>query len=140
MDSKDAQCDIEIIAEINHAPRMTSAEIFALAEHYRKSGADVIDVGCEPDGTYWPAVGDCVKMLCDAGFRVSIDSLNPREIEPAVRAGASLVLSVNQSNVDAAPDWGCEVVVKLDVAKTDPNEFAPGLSMLKRLPIQSFRS
>jgi dihydropteroate synthase len=43
--------------------------------------------------------------------RVSIDSFHPKEIEPAVRAGAELVLSVNASNRDAAPDWGCEVVV-----------------------------
>ena len=103
--------NLEIIAEINHAPRMNSTEVLELARHYRQSGADVIDVGCEPDGTFWPDVADCVKMLCDEGFRVSIDSLNPREIAPAVRAGASLVLSVNQTNVDAAPDWGCEVVV-----------------------------
>ncbi len=103
--------DLKIIAEINHAPRMSRDEILDLANHYRQSGADYIDVGCEPDGTFWPGVGDCVKMLCDAGFEVSIDSLNPQEIEPAVRAGASLVLSVNQSNLRAAPDWGCEVVV-----------------------------
>jgi dihydropteroate synthase-like protein len=45
------------------------------------------------------------------GHRVSIDSLNPVEIEPAVRAGAELVLSVNASNREAAKDWGCEVVV-----------------------------
>ena len=41
--------------------------------------------------------------------------MNPREIEPAVRAGAELVLSVNSSNCDAACDWGCEVVVVPDV-------------------------
>ena len=40
--------------------------------------------------------------LRDDGHRVSIDSLDPREIEPAVRAGAELVLSVNSSNREAA--------------------------------------
>ena len=46
-----------------------------------------------------------------AGFKVSIDSLNPIEISNAVQAGASLVLSVNSSNRDAAVDWGVPVVV-----------------------------
>jgi dihydropteroate synthase-like protein len=102
--------DIEIIAEINHAPRLAMAEVLSTAERYRSHGADLIDVGCEP-GDAWSGVGDCVKALRDAGHRVSIDSLQPAEIEPAVRAGAELVLSVNSSNRDAACDWGCEVVV-----------------------------
>jgi len=102
--------DIEIIAEINHAPRLTTQDILAQAERFQADGADVIDVGCEP-GDAWSGVGDCVRALRDAGHRVSIDSLQPAEIEPAVRAGAELVLSVDATNRDAAPDWGCEVVV-----------------------------
>lgn len=108
--------DIEILAEINHAPRLSHEEILAMARHYAASGADLIDVGCEP-GEPWTGVGDCVKMLRDEGFRVSIDSLQPAEIAPAVSAGAELVLSVNSTNRDAAVDWGCEVVVV-------PDEFA----------------
>lgn len=102
--------DIEIIAEINHAPRRSMAEMLELADRYRSHGADIIDVGCEP-GDAWRGVSDCVKSLRDAGHRVSIDSLQPAEVEPAVRAGAELVLSVNSSNRAAACDWGCEVVV-----------------------------
>lgn len=101
--------DIEILAEINHAPRLTTAELLAAARRLADDGADVIDVGCEP-GDAWSSVSDAVKALRDAGHRVSIDSLNPAEIGPAVRAGAELVLSVNSSNRDAAADWGCEVV------------------------------
>ncbi len=109
--------DIEIIAEINHAPRLALRDILQRAERLRSHGADVIDVGCDP-GDAWQGVGDCVKALCDAGHRVSIDSLNPAEIGPAVRAGAELVLSVNRSNREAAADWGCEVVVIPDNIKT----------------------
>lgn len=111
------QYDIEIIAEINHAPRLTLAEILAEARRLSDAGADVIDVGCEP-GFAWAGVSDCVRALCDAGHRVSIDSLQPAEIGPAVRAGAELVLSVNSSNRDAAADWGCEVVAIPDDPKT----------------------
>lgn len=109
--------DIEILAEINHAPRLPLQEILAEAERLRDAGADMIDVGCDP-GEAWLGVSDCVKALRDQEHRVSIDSLNPLEIEPAVRAGADLVLSVNSSNRDAAVDWGCEVVVIPDEIDT----------------------
>lgn len=108
---------IEIIAEINHAPRLALDDILREAEQLRASGADIIDIGCDP-GDAWPGVGQCVRALKDAGHRISIDSFNPAEIEPAVKAGAELVLSVNSTNRDAAKDWGCEVVVV-------PDEIAP---------------
>ena len=101
--------DIQILAEINHAPQLTLEEIVSQANQLRSAGADLIDVGCDP-GDPWMGVGDCVKTLRDQGHRVSIDSLQPKEIEAAVHSGAELVLSVNHSNRDAAADWGCEVV------------------------------
>jgi hypothetical protein len=108
--------DIEILAEINHAPRLPLAEILSIAAEYRAAGADLVDVGCDP-GEPWSGVADCVRALKAEGHRVSIDSLNPAEIGPAVAAGAELVLSVNGSNRHAALDWGCELVVI-------PDEFA----------------
>lgn len=101
---------IEIIAEINHAPQLPLAEIVAQARQLKSDGADVIDIGCDP-GEPWTGVADCIRALTGEGLRTSIDSLNPHEIAPAVKAGAELVLSVNGSNRDAAADWGCEVVV-----------------------------
>ena len=59
-------------------------------------------------------------MVKDIGLRVSIDSMNRKEVEMAVDAGAELVLSVDSSNREAAPDWGVEVVaVPDDPANTD---------------------
>jgi dihydropteroate synthase-like protein len=101
--------DIEILAEINHAPRMARDEILAKARKARADGADDIDLGCDP-GVTWAGVGDAVKMLRDDGLRVSIDTFDIQEAEDAAKAGAELVLSVNRTNRDAAPDWGCEVV------------------------------
>lgn len=109
--------DIEIVAEINHCPRLKLADIRSMARDLANDGADVIDVGCDPDGP-WAGVADAVQALRDDGLRVSIDSLDPREIEPAARAGAELVLSVNASNRDAASDWGCEVVAVPDDPKS----------------------
>jgi dihydropteroate synthase len=101
--------DIEILAEINFAPRLVLADILSMAEAYRRDGADVIDVGCDPGNT-WTGVGETVKALRDAGHRVSIDTLNIAEIAAAAKAGAELVLSVDQNNRHAATDWGIEVV------------------------------
>jgi dihydropteroate synthase-like protein len=105
--------DIEVIAEINHCPQLPLDEILAQAKQLSADGADVIDVGCEPEGP-WNGVSDVVRALRDVGLRVSIDSLDPLEIESAVKAGAELVLSVNSDNRAAARDWGCEVVAVPD--------------------------
>ncbi len=96
--------DVEILAEINHAPQKPPSVVLAEARHYRDSGADVIDLGCDP-GTTWPGVGDAVRALRDDGLRVSIDSFDPVEVETALAAGAELVLSVNGSNVERTREW-----------------------------------
>ncbi len=104
------RCDLEILAEINFAPRFSWQDLLTQARHYQNQGADVIDLGCDP-GARWSGVGDAVRALRQEGFRVSIDSMDPVEIGDAVRSGAELVLSVNASNLEAARDWGVEVVV-----------------------------
>lgn len=109
--------DIQIVAEINHCPRLTLDQIVADAKSLAASGADVIDLGCIP-GEVWAGVNDAVRALGDEGLRVSIDSLAVEEIAAATAAGAELVLSVNSSNRAAAPDWGCEVVAIPDDPKT----------------------
>lgn len=105
---------IEILAEINHASLLKTSDIIALAKRYKASGADRIDLGCDPGGP-WPGVADAVKELVSEGFRVSIDSFDPGEVAAAVGAGADLVLSVNSSNRHLAADWGVEVVAIPDV-------------------------
>ena len=96
--------DIEIVAEVNNAPRLGREAIRVEAEHYRASGADLIDIGCTP-GRDFPDLAAVVGDLVAAGMRVSIDSLDPGEIGTAVRAGAELVLSVNGSNLEVARDF-----------------------------------
>ncbi|MCA9181771.1 MAG: dihydropteroate synthase, partial [Planctomycetales bacterium] len=66
---------IEIIAEINHAGRLTSQELIETAQRLVRDGADVIDIGCTP-GYQWNGVGDAVKLLVDHQVRVSIDSFD----------------------------------------------------------------
>jgi len=93
--------DIEILAEINNAPKLSREAIRAAAEYFRASGADLIDLGCTP-GVPFPALGDVVRELRGAGMRLSVDSFDPGEIRTAVEAGAELVLSINGTNLEVA--------------------------------------
>ncbi|HEU4680105.1 MAG TPA: DUF6513 domain-containing protein [Gemmatimonadales bacterium] len=96
---------IEILAEINNAPKLARAEISAAAEYFRASGADIIDIGCTP-GIPFPDLPVVVRELREAGMRVSVDSFDPAEIRAALEAGAELVLSVNGSNLEVARELG----------------------------------
>lgn len=109
--------DIEIIAEINDATRLTREALRRSAEHFRTSGADVVDLGCTP-GLAFPALGDVVRELTAAGMRVSVDTFDPDLVRTAVAGGAELVLSVNGSNIDVARDLdgtGARVVLVPDL-------------------------
>lgn len=106
--------DIRIIAEINHAPRLTREQLLQQALAFQQQGADVIDLGCVP-GSTWNAMSDAVRLLMDAGLRVSIDTFNVEEAAAGSKAGAELILSVNSKNREACLDWGCEVVAIPDV-------------------------
>ena len=109
--------DIEILAEINHAPRLVLDDFVSQAARFMAQGADRIDVGCDPGGP-WLEVGSYVKALVERGWKASVDSFDPIEVGLAVRGGADLVLSVNASNREHAPDWGVEVVAIPDTPGT----------------------
>jgi dihydropteroate synthase-like protein len=120
--------NIEILAEINHAPRMTDGEIVRRAADFRDSGADVIDLGCIP-GESWARAGEVTRLLRNDGHRVSIDSLERSEVETAVAAGAELVLSCNGSNVAWAADLNAELVAIPD----DPDDLGSLAETIDRL-------
>lgn len=94
---------IEIIAEINHVPDLALESVIGIAEHYRQSGADVIDLGANPGGPF-REIATYTRELVLRGFRVSIDSLDPEEIRLATEAGAELVLSVRGENAAVLRD------------------------------------
>jgi dihydropteroate synthase-like protein len=95
--------DIEILAEINNAPKRSRHDIRVEADHYRTSGADIVDIGCTP-GVPFADLGNVVRELRQAGMRVSVDSFERAEIRAAVEAGAECVLSVNGSNLAVIED------------------------------------
>ena len=128
--------DIEIIAEINNAPKLSREAIVREAMRFRASGADVIDIGCTP-GLAFPALGNVVRELVSAGLKVSIDTFDAGEIRTAVDAGATMVLSINSSNLSVAHDLaGRDVrVVALPDFGAPLDTIVPTLDLLTELKI-----
>jgi dihydropteroate synthase len=67
---------VEILAEINNAPRLTRETVRAAADYFRASGADLIDIGCTP-GLAYPDLGAVVRELREGGHARQRRQLRP---------------------------------------------------------------
>jgi len=114
---------VKILAEIVEAYRMPFDEILAMAYYYQENGADIIDLGCPPQGGF-PGVEPVVAGLKERGFTVSLDTFDPETILRADGSGMDLLLSINSQNLDLSPKLHCKVVVIPD--------FGEGLTSLER--------
>lgn len=90
--------NVLIFAEIVDAPNLSIEAILDRARKYQRDGADVIDVGCLPD-TSFPHLEECVQALHDAGFKVSVDSLEDNDLLRGGKAGADYLLSLSESTL-----------------------------------------
>ena len=90
--------DVLIFAEIVDAPMISIDEIITRAKNYQLDGADIIDIGCLPD-TPFPHLEDVVRELHQAGFKISVDSLNEDELLRGGKAGADFLLSLKESSL-----------------------------------------
>ena len=71
--------DMRIFAEIVEAPTLTLEALVARARKHKAAGADVIDIGCQPDVAF-PHLEEAVAALKREGFTVSVDSGNVDEL------------------------------------------------------------
>jgi dihydropteroate synthase-like protein len=90
----------KIIAEINEAALMSVDDIIKKADHYIKSGADIIDIGCV-NGRDFPHLEKTIKILKKKGYKTSIDTFNVEEIKRAETSGVDYLLSINGHNISA---------------------------------------
>ncbi|MDD1777697.1 MAG: dihydropteroate synthase-like protein [Candidatus Helarchaeota archaeon] len=89
-----------ILAEIVDAPKLSLEKILAMSRYYLKKGAQMIDIGAivgQNNAQSLRKITETVKSTLKVP--VSIDSLNPEEIELAVEAGADMVLSLDAGNL-----------------------------------------
>lgn len=91
-----------ILAEIVDAPRLSIQKIVRKAEYYIDHGADMLDVGAIVGEDNSKKLGKIIEELKSRFNKISlsIDSLNPAEIEAGVENGAELVLSIDEGNIE----------------------------------------
>lgn len=94
-----SQHDMRIFAEIIEAPALSVDEFVTRAKALMASGADIIDIGCQPDVPY-PHLEDTVRALKAEGFKVSVDSGNFDELRRGALAGADFLLSLDETTLD----------------------------------------
>jgi len=92
--------DLRIFAEIVDAPTLTVEQFLVRAKTLVAEGADVIDIGCQPDVPF-PHLEEMVAALRKEGFKVSVDSGDVEELRRGAKAGADYVLSLDETTLDA---------------------------------------
>lgn len=97
--------DLRIFAEIVEAPTLDVSAIVARGLRHRAAGADVIDLGCQPD-TPFPHLEDAIAALKREGCKVSVDSGDETELARGAKAGADYVLSLDETNIDIIAGTG----------------------------------
>jgi len=95
--------DVNIFAEIVDAPERDIAGILERANYYRDNGANVIDIGCLPEEKF-PHMEEAIAALHEAGFKVSVDSLDIKDLRRAGKAGADYVLSLTEKTYHLAEE------------------------------------
>ncbi len=103
---------MRVIAEIVNAPTLELDQIRKRARYFEAEGADIIDIGMlanDPKPDVIREVLDAVRSSVD--LPVSIDTLDPSEIEAAVAAGVDLVLSVDAGNMEEVAPYVRDVPV-----------------------------
>ena len=102
--------DLRIFAEIVEAPTVPIERLLERAREHTAAGADVIDIGCQPDVPF-PKLEEAVRALKKAGYKVSVDSGDVEELRRGARAGADYVLSLDDTSLDAVSGTKCVPVL-----------------------------
>lgn len=102
--------DIRIFAEIVDAPAMSVDKLVEKGRELIAKGADVVDIGCQPDVKFLH-LEETVTAMKRAGLKVSVDSGDVEELRRGARAGADFVLSLDESNLDAIAGTSCVPVL-----------------------------
>jgi dihydropteroate synthase-like protein len=103
---------LRIMAEIVDAPKLNDDEIMKKARYYASSGADIIDIGMIAGESRPKDAERAVKAVRSVvNSLISIDTLDPKEAEAAVSAGADLILSVDGGNAEEMASFASDVAV-----------------------------
>ena len=126
--------DIQIFAEITDATKLTTEEILERAKEFERSGADVIDLGCLPD-TEFPHLEASIAKLKKHGLKVSVDSLNPGELERGAIAQADYLLSLVPENLWIAEKYRKSIPIIIPDNTVGIDSLYKSIRHLKRMGI-----
>ena len=91
---------LRVLAEIANAPLLSEEELIKRATYYSNSGADMIDIGMIAGESLEDKIPAMVQVLKNNfDLPISIDTLNPLEINSAIKSGVDLVLSLDHGNL-----------------------------------------
>ncbi|MEM1537337.1 MAG: dihydropteroate synthase-like protein [Candidatus Nezhaarchaeales archaeon] len=91
---------VKVVAEILNAPVLSNAELKRKAVQYASEGADIIDLGMLAENPKPMEVKRLISTVKHAvKLPVSIDTLNPDEIDEALKHGVDMVISLERSNI-----------------------------------------
>ena len=124
-----SQYQTKIFAEIVDAPNLSIDAILAKAAYYQSQGADVIDIGCLPE-TPFPHLSETIQALKQAGFKVSIDSLQAADLLAGGKAGADYMLSLTASSLWIA-DQVAATPILIPETHGDLNSLEPAIKILQ---------
>ncbi len=102
--------DVRIFAEIVEAPQLTVEAILVRARQHAVAGADVIDIGCQPEAPF-PHLEEVIAALKVDGLKVSVDSGDLGELRRGALAGADYVLSLDETSLDVVAGTDCVPVL-----------------------------
>jgi len=103
---------MRVIAEIVNAPTLELDQIRKRALYFKSEGADIIDIGMLVNDPKPDRIGEILDAIrTSVDLPVSIDTLDPSEIEAAVAAGVDLVLSVDAGNMEEVAPYVRDVPV-----------------------------
>jgi dihydropteroate synthase-like protein len=88
-----------IIAEIVNCTEKSNANILKKTKHYINSGAEIIDIGCVSNKPNPERIKEIIKLIrSEYNVLISIDSMDPEEINAAVDENVDLILSLDLGN------------------------------------------
>ncbi|MDR1721978.1 MAG: dihydropteroate synthase-like protein [Methanobrevibacter sp.] len=93
---------MRVLCEIANAPLLTKEELIFKAKYFLNNGADMIDIGMVAGEDYSKEIPNLIKTLREiiGDKPLSIDTLNPKEIEMAIEHDIDLVLSLDLGNYE----------------------------------------
>ncbi|MFP3910113.1 MAG: dihydropteroate synthase-like protein [Archaeoglobaceae archaeon] len=105
---------MKVVAEVVDATEITRDELVSKLQYYEREGADIIDVGIPVEHSI-DDVRRAVKTAVDhCNMPISIDTFAKKAVAIGVEAGADMVMSISDENLDALSSVGDAVVVVVD--------------------------